>query len=122
MSRRSTTFDGINKIVGQNIKLLRKYGGYSAEVLAKRIGVSKHQISKYENGISGLSASNLSLIARVMGKDISYFFEGIDLKAGIDIAEHQTLHLELANNFMKIQSYKQQEAINQLIKSIANSS
>ena len=50
-------------------------GGISRSDLAKKAGVSQQQIAKYEDTTNKISASRLALLAKVLNKDISYFYE-----------------------------------------------
>jgi predicted transcriptional regulator len=43
--------------------------------LAKKAGVSQQQIAKYEDAINKINASRLALLAKVLNKEIAYFYE-----------------------------------------------
>ena len=45
------------------------------QIIGKKIGVSAQQLRKYENAKNRISAARLSLIAKVLDKDISYFYQ-----------------------------------------------
>lgn len=45
------------------------------QIIGKKIGVSTQQLRKYENAKNRISAARLSLIAKVLDKDISYFYQ-----------------------------------------------
>ena len=51
--------------LGQNIQTARKAKGMSQEALAEKIGVSRQAVSKWENGTSDPSTSNLIAIAKL---------------------------------------------------------
>lgn len=53
--------------LADRIQQLRKRKGISQEELADRIGVSRQAVSKWENGTSDPSTSNLLAIARLYG-------------------------------------------------------
>ena len=67
--------DKIDKLIGKKIYSLRMDGGISHSDLAKKAGVSQQQIAKYEDATNKISASRLALLAKVLNKDISYFYE-----------------------------------------------
>ncbi len=67
--------DGIDKLLGKKIYNLRMDRGISRSDLAKKAGVSQQQIAKYEDATNKISASRLALLAKVLNKDISYFYE-----------------------------------------------
>jgi transcriptional regulator with XRE-family HTH domain len=69
--------DKIDKLIGKKIYNLRVDRGISRSDLAKKAGVSQQQIAKYEDATNKISASRLALLAKVLNKDISYFYESI---------------------------------------------
>ncbi len=82
--------------VGGRVKAGRTLIGMSQEELEKHIGVTFQQIQKYENGMNRISASKLWVISLVLGRPISWFFEGIGerKRKGDDIlAKRETLQL-----------------------------
>ena len=82
--------------VGGRVKACRTLIGMSQEELEKHVGVSFQQIQKYENGMNRISASRLWVISLVLGRPISWFFEGIGKRKrkGDDLlAKRETLQL-----------------------------
>ena len=69
--------DKIDKLIGNKIYNLRVDRDMSRSDLAKKTGVSQQQIAKYEDATNKISASRLALLAKVLNKDISYFYESI---------------------------------------------
>ncbi len=69
--------DKIDKLIGKKIYNLRVGGDMSRSDLAKKAGVSQQQIAKYEDATNKISASRLALLAKVLNRDISYFYESI---------------------------------------------
>ena len=68
--------------VGERIKNRRKEIGMSADVLAKRIGVSRSTIFRYENGsIENLPMSNLEPIAKTLYTSVQYLMGWDDNEA-----------------------------------------
>ena len=67
--------DKIDKLIGKKIYNLRMDRNISRSDLAKKAGVSQQQIAKYEDATNKISASRLALLAKVLNKDISYFYE-----------------------------------------------
>jgi transcriptional regulator with XRE-family HTH domain len=65
----------IDKLIGKKIYNLRIARDMSRSDLAKKAGVSQQQIAKYEDATNKISASRLALLAKVLNKDISYFYE-----------------------------------------------
>ena len=53
--------------LSDNLRALRKQKGYSQEQLAERLNVSRQAVSKWENGASDPSTSNLLALAKLYG-------------------------------------------------------
>lgn len=56
--------------IGEKIKELRKVNGYSQELIAEKIAVSRQTISKWENDLSIPSTNNLIKLADLFDVDI----------------------------------------------------
>ncbi len=63
--------------VGGRVKARRKLIGMSQTELEKRVGVALGQIQKYEKGRDRIAASRLWRFSLILGRPISWFFEGI---------------------------------------------
>ena len=57
----------IKMSLSDNLRALRKQKGYSQEQLAERLNVSRQAVSKWENGASDPSTSNLLALAKLYG-------------------------------------------------------
>jgi len=68
------TVKELNIIVGQNIRHYRKLKGWYAKDLAKKIGVNKWMISKYERGNTFPHPLNLLLLASVLCVEVYQLF------------------------------------------------
>ena len=53
--------------LGQRIQELRKGAGLTQEQLGARVGVTRQAVSKWENGTSDPSTSNLCALAKLYG-------------------------------------------------------
>ncbi len=63
--------------VGGRVRARRTLIGMSQEDLGKRVGLTFQQIQKYENGMNRIAASRLWRFSLILGRPISWFFEGI---------------------------------------------
>ncbi len=82
--------------VGERVKARRTLIGMSQEELGKRVGLTIQQIQKYEKGVDRIAASRLWVISLVLGRPISWFFEGIGKrKRKVEdlLAKRETLQL-----------------------------
>lgn len=56
--------------IGNNLKRLREMKGFSQEIVAERIGVSRQAVSKWENGTSNPSTENLIQLSKLFEVDL----------------------------------------------------
>ncbi|MCA2014053.1 helix-turn-helix domain-containing protein [Pararhodobacter sp. CCB-MM2] len=74
--------------VGKRIRHRRWMVGMTQQQLADSVGIKFQQIQKYETGMNRVSASRLWDIARTLGVQIGFFFEGLggeeDTQASIE--------------------------------------
>ncbi len=63
--------------VGGRVKARRTLIGMSQIELGKRVGLTFQQIQKYEKGMNRIGASRLWQFSLILGRPISWFFEGI---------------------------------------------
>lgn len=76
--KRKEAPDPIDRFVGNRIRERRVGLRISQTKLGESIGVTFQQIQKYENGANRIGASNLFKIAKGLGVEVGFFFEGID--------------------------------------------
>jgi transcriptional regulator with XRE-family HTH domain len=69
--------DPIDQYVGTRIRGRRVGLRISQTKLGQSIGVTFQQIQKYESGTNRVGASNLFKIAKSLGVEVSFFFEGV---------------------------------------------
>ncbi len=80
--------------VGGRVKAGRTLIGMSQKELGKHVGLTFQQIQKNESGMNRIAASRLWVISLVLGRPISWFFEGIgkQKRKGDDLlAKRETL-------------------------------
>lgn len=68
--------DGVDMLVGKNIRILRQDRGMSQTELGRKIDVTFQQVQKYENGTNRVGGGRLFKIASTLGVPITAFFEG----------------------------------------------
>ena len=112
-------YQQVERHVGLKIRQLRTQLGLTQQQLAEMIGVTYQQAHKYERGINRVSAGRLYEIARVLGAEVSYFFEGLEDGGETRLTGRQRLCLEVSRNFSHIEDERHQEAVSQLCRSLA---
>jgi transcriptional regulator with XRE-family HTH domain len=70
--------------MGRRIRLRRRETGISQTKLAGRLGLSFQQVQKYEKGISRVGAAQLQQIAKMLGVDIPFFYDGGGKEPDVD--------------------------------------
>ena len=109
----------VDRWVGSRMRQRRMMLGLTQQELAQLIGVTYQQAHKYEKGINRVAAGRLFLIARTLGVDVGYFFEGLDEAGDFRPTPTQRMMLELARNFAALPSRRQQEALCHLARVMA---
>ncbi len=113
----------VDAFIGNKIYSLRLASGLSRQQLAEMIGVTHQQLHKYEKGNNRISVGRLFLIAKALGVEISYLYDGFDQsKVRPTFTQHQRLCLELSRNFMLIKNAQHQNAVSSLVKSLVKES
>jgi transcriptional regulator with XRE-family HTH domain len=103
--------EDIDRHVGARVRERRIMLGLTQEAMAELIGVTYQQAHKYEKGINRIAAGRLHQIARALGVEVGYFFEGVETERDFRPNPQQRMLLELARNFVAMPSRKHQEAI-----------
>ena len=116
-SRRARAED-IDRNVGARVRQRRIMLGLTQQQMADLIGVTYQQAHKYEKGINRVAAGRLYQMARVLGVDVGYFFEGLNGHGSTQASPKQRMLLELARNFISIPTRKHQEAVCTLARAL----
>jgi transcriptional regulator with XRE-family HTH domain len=121
----------IDKEIGTRVRMRRISIGMSQEKLGEMLGLTFQQVQKYEKGMNRISVGRLVDIAKILGVDIHFFFDGIKSgKTGSGFAEEQSSPyiadvmstpegLQLIRTFTGIKSAKVRKSIVQLVASLA---
>jgi transcriptional regulator with XRE-family HTH domain len=119
VKKSSPEYQQVDRHVGLKIRQLRTRLGLTQQQLAQMIGVTYQQAHKYERGVNRISAGRLYEVARALGVDVGYFFEGLEDGAEARLSGRQRLCLEVSRNFSHIENERHQEAVSQLCRSLA---
>lgn len=81
----------VDRHLGARVRFARIEKRMSQGALGEQLGISFQQVQKYELGKDRISASQLLNIARILEKDISFFFDDItaegETSTGIELAD-----------------------------------
>ncbi|QFU14930.1 helix-turn-helix domain-containing protein [Microvirga thermotolerans] len=120
----------IDKEIGSRVRMRRISVGMSQEKLGDLLGLTFQQVQKYEKGTNRISASRLVDIAKILGVDIHFFFNGIQSgKEGSGFAEESSPYisdvmstpegLQLVRTFTAIKNPRVRKSIVQLVSALA---
>lgn len=70
--------DDLDVQLGRRLRRRRRLLGMTQVELGLLCGVRFQQIQKYESASNKMSAGMLGRLARVLGVDVGYFFEGLE--------------------------------------------
>lgn len=79
MNNRLHSVKSTNKILGENIKDIRKLKNISQKELASGIGVSYQQIQKYEDGTNSINIHRLCLMIDFLNVSLADLFDGLPI-------------------------------------------
>lgn len=85
------------KLLGKNIKLIRKNSGYTQEQLSELIGIETGSLSGIESGRSFPSLTTLEKISQILNVEMKAFFE---FDSNLTIKEMKEI---IINNLNKIE-------------------
>ena len=108
----------IDRHVGAMLRTRRIALGLTQQQLAELIGTTYQQAHKYERGLNRISAGRLHALARALGVEPGYFFEGLGESGPPGPTPRQRRPLELARSFVAL-TRRQQEALVELARALA---
>jgi len=109
--------------MGRRIRLRRRETGISQIELAGHLGLSFQQMQKYEEGTSRIGAARLQQIAKRLGVDIPFFYDGDGKKSDVDslLVANSVFSLRLLRAYTAIKNKTVQRRLVILVEMIAAS-
>ncbi len=110
---------GLECYIGDKIRRRRAELGLTQEELGRGLEISYQQIQKYESGANRISASRLLTLARRLGVEVGWFFDGFE--TSLRPAAHgngQRAAIELARTFNDINSVEARAAVGALVRAV----
>jgi len=108
-----------DRYVGARLRERRIMLGMTQHQLAELVGVTYQQEHKYEKGINRIAAGRLYEMARVLGVEVSHFYEGLQSDRSFAPTTQQRLLLELTRSFVNITNQRHREALATLARALA---
>ncbi len=111
----------IERHVGTLVRMRRIMLGLSQSQLAAMLGVTLQQVNKYERGHSRISSGRLFQISEALGVSVDFFYQGLgDLRDMPTAPARDRICLEVMRSFGMIKNERHQEALNQLVRALAD--
>ncbi|TAJ69841.1 MAG: XRE family transcriptional regulator [Phenylobacterium sp.] len=79
--------DDIDLQLGRRVRRRRRLLGLTQQQLGACCGVRFQQIQKYETATNKMSAGMIARLARALGVEVGYFYDGLDLSGGMKAAQ-----------------------------------
>ena len=79
-SMRTKDHHSMNKVIGDNLRFIRKLKKMSLMQLADKMNVKYQQVAKYELGQNQMCAYRLWQASNILGCKVSYFFDDTYIK------------------------------------------
>ena len=79
-SMRSGDHNSMNKVIGSNLRFIRKLKKMSLQQLADKMQVKYQQVGKYELGQNQLCAYRIWQASNILGCKVKYFFDETYIK------------------------------------------
>ncbi|MEO1280143.1 MAG: helix-turn-helix transcriptional regulator [Pseudomonadota bacterium] len=93
---RASPVNGIDRVVGETIRILRKECRMTQADLGESIGVSPGQLQKYEAGVNRVGATQLWRLSIALDVPVGEFFRGLyEVDEGDMGSADSGLHTEL---------------------------
>jgi transcriptional regulator with XRE-family HTH domain len=109
---------GIDHHIAARMRERRTTLGLTSQQVAGMLGITYQQLYKYEKGVNRISAGRLHALARALGVDIGYFYEGLGSGEPARPTAQQRRMIELARSFAVLPR-RQQEALAELARVLA---
>src|SRR5689334_6560671 len=111
--------EDIDRHIGARMRERRIMLGLTQQQLARLVGTTYQQAHKYETGTNRISAGRLHAIARALGVEPGYFYEGLGEGEPARPTAQQRLLLELTRRSFAALPRRQQEALVELARALA---
>src|SRR3954452_2440726 len=108
----------VDRHIAARLRERRTMLGLTSQQVAGMLGITYQQLYKYEKGVNRISAGRLYAMARALGVDIGYFYEGLGSGEPARPTARQRQTLELACSFAVLPR-RQQEALAEMVRALA---
>ena len=113
-----TLAQGIDHHIAARMRERRTMLDLTQQQVAEVLGIAYQQLYKYEKGVNRISAGRLHALARTLGVDIGYFYEGLGSGEPARPTARQGQMLELARSFAVLPR-RQQEVLAEMARVLA---
>ena len=108
----------VDRHVAARLRERRTMLGLTLQQVAGMLGVTYQQLYKYEKGVTQISVGRLHAMARALGVDVGYLYEGLGSGEPARPTARQRQMLELARSFAVLPR-RQQEVLAEMARVLA---
>ena len=108
----------VDRHIAARMRERRTTLGLTLQQVAGMLGITYQQLYKYEKGVNRISVGRLYAMARALGVDIGYFYEGLGSGEPARPTARQRQTLELSRSFAVLPR-RQQEALAEMVRALA---
>ena len=108
----------VDRHVATRMRERRTMLGLTLQQVGELVGVTRRQMYKYEKGTDRISAGRLHALARALGVDVGYLYEGLGSGEPARPTARQRQMLELARSFAVLPR-RQQEVLAEMARVLA---
>ena len=109
---------GIDRHIAARMRERRTTLGLTLQQVAGMLGITYQQLYKYEKCANRISVGRLYALARALGVDVGYFYEGLGSGEPARPTARQRQMLELARSFAVLPR-RQQEVLAEMARVLA---
>ena len=80
--------------VGSRVRFRRMMLGMSWQRVAGELGVTFHQVQKYEKGVNRITAGRLYQIAKLLAVEVEFFFDNAPADPDVKLQQQNRAHTQ----------------------------
>ena len=104
--------------IGTRLRARRVMLGLTQQQVAELVGITYQQVYKYERGVNRIAVGLLYVVARALGVEPAYFYEGLGSGEPTRPTARQRQMIELSRNFTVLPR-QQQVALAEMARALA---
>ena len=109
-ARRTVECMNVNKLIGKNLRYIRKKKKLTLQSLADLAGIKYQQVGKYELGVDQMSAYRIMQLSNLLKVKIKYFFDPTYIERMQAYHKDRTFYAAMPPELLDIDQLQQEAA------------